>query len=60
MMTTRPPATLSASTPPTDLQSLLGDDHPPRWWQRSSLWIGLAALLLAAGGVYYWQVQNQE
>ena len=24
------------------------------------MWIGVAALLLAAGGVYYWQVQNQE
>ncbi|MBU6467033.1 MAG: efflux RND transporter periplasmic adaptor subunit [Burkholderiales bacterium] len=60
MKTTHPPAAPAASTPPTDLQSLLGDDHPPRWWQRSSLWIGLAALLLAAGGVYYWQVQNQE
>ena len=32
---------------PADLQALLGEDHPPRWWQRSSLWIGLAALLIA-------------
>ncbi len=46
------------TAPPTDLQTLLGEDHPPRWWQRSSLWIGLVALLIVAGGVYYWQAQS--
>ena len=43
---------------PADLQALLGGDHPPRWWQRSSLWIGLAALLLAGAAAYYWQQQS--
>lgn len=43
---------------PADLQTLLGEDHPPRWWQRSSLWIGLTALLLAGAGLYYWQAQK--
>jgi HlyD family secretion protein len=43
---------------PTDLKSLLGEDHPPRWWRRSSLWIGLVALLLVAGGLVYWQAQS--
>ncbi|MBU0769844.1 MAG: efflux RND transporter periplasmic adaptor subunit [Gammaproteobacteria bacterium] len=43
---------------PTDLQSLLGEDHPPRWWQRGSLWFVLVALLVVAGGVYYWQAQS--
>jgi HlyD family secretion protein len=45
---------------PADLQTLLGDDHPPRWWRRSSLWLGLLALLIAAGGVYYWQAQDAK
>ncbi|MBE0619281.1 MAG: efflux RND transporter periplasmic adaptor subunit [Burkholderiales bacterium] len=43
---------------PADLQTLLGEDHPPRWWQRSSLWFGLAVLLIVAVGVYYWQAQS--
>lgn len=43
---------------PTDLQALLGEDRPPRWWQRSSLWIGLVALLIVAGGLVYWQAQS--
>ncbi|MCP5229802.1 efflux RND transporter periplasmic adaptor subunit [Accumulibacter sp.] len=45
-------------TPPADLQTLLGEDHPPRWWKRGSLWFGLGALLIVAGGVYYWQAQS--
>ena len=36
--------------PSADLQNLLGSDHPPRWWQRSSLWIGIAALVVVAAG----------
>jgi HlyD family secretion protein len=43
---------------PADLQALLGDDHPPRGWRRPSLWIGLVALLIGAGGVLYWQAQG--
>ena len=43
---------------PADLQALLGEDRPPRWWRRGSLWIGLAVLLIAAAGAYYWQTQN--
>ena len=45
--------------PPADLQNLLGSDHPPRWWQRSSLWIGIAALVVVAAGFAYWQSQQQ-
>jgi HlyD family secretion protein len=60
MTTPTPSATPSpANTPATDLQSLLGSDHPPRWWQRSTLWIGVAAVLIAAGGIYYWQEQKK-
>jgi HlyD family secretion protein len=43
---------------PADLQALLGEDHAPRWWRRPSLWIGLAVLLVVAGGLYYWQAQK--
>lgn len=44
---------------PTDLQTLLGSDRPPRWWQRPLLWIGVVALLASAGGIYYWQTQKK-
>lgn len=54
-MTTAP----SPASPPANLHTLLGDDHPPRWWRRGSLWFGLAALALAAGGLYFWQGQKQ-
>lgn len=49
----------SATAKPAALKALLGDDHPPRWWQRSSLWIGLVLLLLIAGGLVYWQAQSK-
>ncbi|AVO42473.1 efflux RND transporter periplasmic adaptor subunit [Simplicispira suum] len=48
----------SPTAAPANLQTLLGEDKPPRWWQRASLWIGLVALLLAAGGLVYWQEQK--
>ena len=48
----------TTKTPPADLQTLLGDDQPPRWWRRSSLWAGLLVLLLAGVGLYYWQAQS--
>jgi HlyD family secretion protein len=43
---------------PADLQNLLGTDKPPRWWQRISLWIGVAAVIVLAGGVTYWRAQQ--
>ena len=43
---------------PADLQNLLGTDHPPRWWQRTSLWIGVAAFVVLAGGATYWRAQQ--
>ncbi|MGP1629924.1 MAG: efflux RND transporter periplasmic adaptor subunit [Giesbergeria sp.] len=46
------------TSPPANLQTLLGEDKPPRWWQRGSLWFGLLALLLVVGGLYYWQDQT--
>ncbi|WP_372657186.1 efflux RND transporter periplasmic adaptor subunit [Hydrogenophaga sp.] len=47
----------TTQAPSADLQALLGEDRPARWWQRSTLWIGLAVLLIALGGAYYWQAQ---
>jgi HlyD family secretion protein len=44
---------------PADLQTLLGDDHPPRWFQRPSLWAGVAAVVLLAGGWTWWQAQQK-
>lgn len=41
-----------------DLQNLLGSDRPPRWWQRTSTWIAVAAVALVAGGYVYWQSQQ--
>jgi HlyD family secretion protein len=43
---------------PANLETLLGTDLAPRWWQRASLWAGLVAILVAAGGLYYWQAQQ--
>lgn len=58
MNTASSPSSRPATSPPTDLQTLLGDDRPPRWWRRPSLWIGLAAVLLAVGGLAYWQASK--
>lgn len=45
----------AASAQAADLAGLLGAAPRRRWWQRATLWIGVAALLVAAGGVYAWQ-----
>ena len=48
-----------ATSAPANLNALLGDDQPARWWQRPSLWMGVAAVLVVAGWFYYWQAQKQ-
>lgn len=48
-----------AASAPANLNALLGDDQPARWWQRPSLWMGVAAVLVVAGWFYYWQAQKQ-
>ena len=45
----------AASAQAAGLAGLLGAAPRRRWWQRTTLWIGVAALLVAAGGVYAWQ-----
>jgi HlyD family secretion protein len=39
----------------TDINDLLGDDRPPPWWRRTSLWTGLALLIMLATGLWWWQ-----
>jgi HlyD family secretion protein len=40
------------------LQALLGAAAAPRWWRRPSLWLGVLALALTAGGLYVWQARK--
>ena len=70
MTTPTPPVQPAAPVPPVkpatakpataDIQALLGTDQPARWWARPSLWIGLAVLAAAAGGIYFWQAQKES
>lgn len=55
----QPSAAASGASAPADLQSLLGGEPPRRWYRRTSLWLGVAALALAGGGIYAWQLQKQ-
>ncbi|MBK6741634.1 MAG: efflux RND transporter periplasmic adaptor subunit [Hydrogenophilales bacterium] len=62
-MNTAAPSTQTASTPAdpgnaADLASLLGEPATRAWYRRPILWIGVALLLLAAGGLWYWQARK--
>lgn len=41
------------------MAAILGDDHTRRWWQKTTLWIGVAALVLLAVGQFFWQRQKE-
>lgn len=58
MNTTSTQPAQPATAPAADLDALLGDDPSPRWWRRTSLWIGLLLVALVAVGLYYWQQQK--
>jgi HlyD family secretion protein len=44
----------SSSPVNAQVDALLGADRPPRWWQRSTVWVGAAVLLAAGGGWWLW------
>jgi HlyD family secretion protein len=48
------------STTSDDVQTLLGAAARPRWWRRPLLWGGVAMVMLAAGGVYVYQMRQAE
>lgn len=48
-------ASTAAKAAPSDLSALLGADRPRRWWQRATVWLGVAALVVVGGGLYAWQ-----
>lgn len=57
-MTTPTPVTPALST--AELQTLL-DEAPARvWWRRPVAWATVAVLLLAGGGFYYWQLNAKR
>ena len=55
------PTTAPAMAPPaqaTSIADLLGDDRPPAWWRRRSLWAGVLVLGLGAAGIWWWSGQQ--
>lgn len=58
---THPTTTDPAATGPqaAELQDLLGEEAPARWWRRPTVWLGAGALLVVAAGLVYWQAQRQ-
>ncbi len=52
----------SAVTPPdtsaVDIATLLGEPAVRPWYRKTSLWLGLLVLLIAAGGAWYWQARQ--
>ena len=50
-------------TPPdtsaVDIATLLGEPAVRPWYRKTSLWLGLLVLLLAAGAAWYWQARQR-
>lgn len=48
----------STDTTANPLENLLGADRPPRWWQRKSLWLGTAIVVLAVPTWMWWSARQ--
>lgn len=48
-------STIKAQDQAQALQNLLGEDLQRRWWKSPTLWLGAAAVAVAAGGYVWWQ-----
>ncbi|NIC43367.1 efflux RND transporter periplasmic adaptor subunit [Aquabacterium sp. A08] len=48
------------ASPATDVQTLLGADRPPRWWQRPLWWGGTLAVAVLVGGGYAYQSRQAQ
>jgi len=48
------PGTTAAPESTISVAQLLGDDRPPAWWQRRTLWTALTLLVLLALGLWWW------
>jgi len=58
MTTPNPPVESPSSRAATDVQTILGDDVVRPWWQRVTVWIGVAVVVLVGVGLAYWQSQR--
>lgn len=53
-----PPPPTRAAKPKDDLAALLDEPAQRQWYRRPKLWIIALAVLLIAGGVWYWQAKR--
>ncbi|MEO8153683.1 MAG: efflux RND transporter periplasmic adaptor subunit [Rhizobacter sp.] len=53
-----PPAASQATPAPPDVAALLDEPAQAPWWRRWTLWLGVAALLAAAGAAYAWRLHR--
>src|SRR5574344_2655452 len=44
-------------TTASGVQELLGDQLQRRWWHSPTLWLGVGAVVIAAGGYTWWQAK---
>ena len=61
-MTTSSSDSATAASPAAvrDVQSLLGAEHPRRWWLRPSVWVGLLVLLAMGAAGWAWMQQRRD